>query len=304
MTDGAPRAGEGAGVVAPRGVVGLAASLDEHPRLLVGEEHPLLVVPVELAPGSVDVDADGVHDAQQVLALPGARPRGDRALADAHRPVGHHQVLGDVVDHPEPVAVRARARGGVGGEGLGGQVGGALGVVAGAGVEHPEQVGQGGHRAHARARARRAASLLERDGGRQPGDLLDVRRPDLLQQPPGVRRDRLEVAALGLGVDRAEGQRGLPGPRDAGEGDDGVPRDGDVDAAQVVLAGSDDPDVGVVLRGAHAAPYPGDPHRSVGDLAAPRRRRGVHRSGPVHPERSRPSIPPRGGIMAARDRLL
>ena len=75
----------------------------------------------------------------------------------------------------------------------------------------------------------RPAPLLQRDGRRQPGDLLHVRGADLLQQPPGVRRDRLEVAALRLGVQRAEGERGLAGAGDAGEGDQRVAGEVDVD---------------------------------------------------------------------------
>ena len=61
-------------------------------------------------------------------------------------------------------------------------------------------------------------------------------------RPAGVWRDRLEVAALRLGVDRAESQRRLARPRDAGERDQGVARGGDVDAAQVVHPGAEDAD--------------------------------------------------------------
>ena len=88
-------------------------------------------------------------------------------------------------------------------------------IGAGARVEHPQQVGQRGEGADRRARARRAAALLQGHGRRQPGDLLHVRGADLLQQPAGVRRDRLEVAALRLGVERAERQRGLARTGDA-----------------------------------------------------------------------------------------
>ena len=48
--------------------------------------------------------------------------------------------------------------------------------------------------------------------------------------------DRLEVAPLRLGVERAEGERRLARPRDAREDDERVARDVDVDVLQVVLA--------------------------------------------------------------------
>jgi hypothetical protein len=51
--------------------------------------------------------------------------------------------------------------------------------------------------------------LLQRDGRRQPVDLVDVRHTHLMEEPARVRRDRLEIAALRLGVQRAEGQRRL-----------------------------------------------------------------------------------------------
>ena len=59
--------------------------------------------------------------------------------------------------------------------------------------------------------------------------------PGLVEQPARVRRDRLEVAPLRLGVDRAERERRLARPGDAGEDDQRVARDVDVDVPQVVL---------------------------------------------------------------------
>ncbi len=213
-------------------------------------------------PRPVDVDVQAADDAPQVRALPGTRPRRDRALGDAQRRVGDHQVLGDVVHHAQAVALRAGPGGGVGRERLGGQPGDARRVAAGAGVEHPQQVRQLGDRADRRARARCPAPLLQGHGRRHPGDLLDVRRPDLLQQPPGVRRHRLEVAALRLGVQRAERERGLARPGDTGEGDQRVAGDVDVDVAQVVLGGASDVDEGVGRVGGHRVPVPRAPTRT------------------------------------------
>jgi hypothetical protein len=81
---------------------------------------------------------------------------------------------------------------------------------------------------------------LQGHGRGQTGDLLHVRRTDLLQQPAGVRRDGLEVPALRLGVERAEGQRGLARTGDAGEGDHGIAGYVDVDVPKVVLGGAPD----------------------------------------------------------------
>ena len=108
-----------------------------------------------------------------------------------------------------------------------------------------------------RAGAGRTAALLERHRRRQPGDLLDVRGADLVEQPAGVRRHGLEVAALRLGVQRAEGERGLARAGDPGEGDDRVAWEVDVHVAQVVLAGSPHADEAVVLWSAHPACLPG-----------------------------------------------
>ena len=234
----------------------IALGLDQDRRLLVGEEQPVAVLLLQAAPGLVDVDPEPGDDAAQVGALPRARPRRDRAVADAQRAVRDQQLLGDVVHDPQAVAARARTGDGVGGEGLRGEVVGARRVVARSRVEDPEQVGQRGDGADRRARRRRAATLLERHSGRQPGDLPDVRRTDLLEQPAGVRRDRLEVAALRLGVQRAEGERRLPGARHPGEGDHGVAGDVDIHVAEVVLAGAAHVHEVVGRVDGHALPVP------------------------------------------------
>ena len=57
----------------------------------------------------------------------------------------------------------------------------------------------------------------------------------------GVGRQRLDVAALALGVDGVEGERRLARARQPGEDDELVARQLEVDVAQVVLAGAPDP---------------------------------------------------------------
>ena len=62
-----------------------------------------------------------------------------------------------------------------------------------------------------------------------------MRRAHLLQQPTRVRRHRLEVSALSLGVQGPKRERRLAGSGDAREDDERVPRDVDIDALEVVL---------------------------------------------------------------------
>ena len=54
------------------------------------------------------------------------------------------------------------------------------------------------------ARGRRAALLLQGDRRGQPVDRVHLGHGQLVEQPAGVRGDRLEVPALGLGVEGAE----------------------------------------------------------------------------------------------------
>ena len=214
----------------------LALGVDGDHRLLVGEQDPVAVGLVQLAPRAVDVVAEGGQDVAQVLAEPGTRPGGDRPLADAERGVRDHRLLGGQVHPPEPVALRARPGDGVGGEGVGVQPPRARRVGPRAGVQHPQRVRQRRHGADGGPGGRRPAPLLQCHRRRQAGDRLHLRGAHLLDEPAGVRRDGLHVAALRLGVEGAEGQGGLARPGHAGEHGERVPRDVHVDRAQVVHA--------------------------------------------------------------------
>ena len=59
-----------------------------------------------------------------------------------------------------------------------------------------------------------------------------------MEESAGVGRHRLEVATLRLCIEGTEGERGLPGARDAGEGDHRIAGNVDIDALEVVLAGA------------------------------------------------------------------
>ena len=111
---------------------------------------------------------------------------------------------------------------------------------AGPCVEHAQVVVDLGHRPDGGARVVRRRLLLDRDRGRQPLDMIDIRLFHHRQELPCVRRQRLDVAALPLGVDRVEGERGLARARQPGDDDQPVARQVQVDAPQVMSAGTAD----------------------------------------------------------------
>src|SRR6185503_6051079 len=89
----------------------------------------------------------------------------------------------------------------------------------------------------------RGRLLLDRYCRRQPVDLVDVRLLHHLEELPRIGRERLDVTALAFGVDRVEGERGFARARQAGEHDETVARNGDVDVFQIVLARAADGDL-------------------------------------------------------------
>ena len=90
--------------------------------------------------------------------------------------------------------------------------------------------------------------LLDGDGGREAVDRVDV--------------GRLDVTPLAFGVDRVKGERAFARAGKAGDHGERVPRDGDVDVFQVVVAGATNRDV----RHTHAiggAPVRGMVHEAA-----------------------------------------
>ena len=98
-------------------------------------------------------------------------------------------------------------------------------------------------RADGRPRVARGRLLVDRDGRRQALDRVHVGLVHLAQELARVGAQRLDVATLTLGVDRVEGQRRLPRPRQSRDDDDRVPRQDDGDVLEVVLAGARDDDL-------------------------------------------------------------
>ena len=111
---------------------------------------------------------------------------------------------------------------------------------ADAGVEQAEVVVDLGDRADGRPRVAAGGLLVDRDRRRQALDEVDVGLVHLAEELAGVRRQRLDVAALALGVDRVERERRLAGPGQPGEHDERVARQVEDDVLEVVLAGAAD----------------------------------------------------------------
>ncbi len=123
-------------------------------------------------------------------------------------------------------------------------------------VEQTEVVVDLGDRADGRAGVPAGRLLIDRDRRRQTLDHVDVGLVHLAEELTGVGRQGLDVAPLSLGVDRVERETGLARPRDAGEHDQLVARQFDVDVLQVVFAGTSDDDRGLIgearsLSGGH-----------------------------------------------------
>ena len=106
---------------------------------------------------------------------------------------------------------------------------------AGPRVQQPQVVVDLGDGADGRARVAVGGLLVDRHRGRQALDEVDVGLVHLAEELPRVRRQRLDVAPLALGEDRVERQRRLARAGQAGENDQRIARQVEVDASQVVL---------------------------------------------------------------------
>ena len=118
---------------------------------------------------------------------------------------------------------------------------------ADAGVEQAEVVVDLGDRADGGPRVAARRLLVDRDRRRQPLDDVDVGLVHLPEELAGVGAERLDVAALALGVDRVEGEARLAGAGQAREDDELVARQLDVDVPEVVLASAADDDLRFVV---------------------------------------------------------
>ncbi len=113
---------------------------------------------------------------------------------------------------------------------------------AGARIQQAQVVVDLGDGADGRARVVRGRLLLDGDRGREALDRIHVGLVHHGEELARVRRQRLDVAALALGVQGVEGERGLARARQARDHDQPVARDVEVEVAQVVRARPADPD--------------------------------------------------------------
>ena len=97
-----------------------------------------------------------------------------------------------------------------------------------------------GDRADRRARVAVGRLLVDRDRGAQALDEVDVGPVDLAEELARVGGQRLDVAALALGEDRVEREGRLARAGEAGEDDERVARNLEVDVLQIVDAGAAD----------------------------------------------------------------
>src|SRR6185503_12176030 len=81
----------------------------------------------------------------------------------------------------------------------------------------------------------RGVLLLDRDRRGQPVHRVDVRLLHALEKLSRIRRQRLDVPALALGVDRVERERRLARPGGSRDHREGATGDAEVEALQVVL---------------------------------------------------------------------
>ena len=109
-----------------------------------------------------------------------------------------------------------------------------------AGEQQPEVVVDLGHRADSGPWVLGCRLLVYGDGGRQTFDEVDIGLVHLAEELPGIRRQRFHIAALAFCIDRVEGQRGFPRPRQAGEDNELVSGQVDRDISQVVFSGAAD----------------------------------------------------------------
>ena len=94
------------------------------------------------------------------------------------------------------------------------------------------------HRADGRARAFHRVRLLDRDRRRNAAYFVDPRLVHALKELPRVRAEGLDVTALAFGVDRVESQARFAAPARARDDGQLAERQVEIEALEIVLAGS------------------------------------------------------------------
>ena len=123
--------------------------------------------------------------------------------------------------------------------------------------QQPHVVVDFGDGADRGARVARGGLLLDGDGRRQAVDLVDVGLLHHLQELARIGRQALDVAALALGIDGVEGERGFARAGQAGEHHELVARQVEIDVLEIVLARAANGDDAAVAGRRAGATLPG-----------------------------------------------
>ena len=116
------------------------------------------------------------------------------------------------------------------------------------GIEQPQVIVDLGDRGHRAAGIVAAGPLVDGDRRLQALDQVDVRPFELMEELPGVGREALDILPLAFGIERVEGQRALARPAGAGDDDQAIAGQGEIEVLQVVRPGAVDADaVGGIL---------------------------------------------------------
>ncbi len=105
-----------------------------------------------------------------------------------------------------------------------------------------------GHGRDGTARVARGGLLLDRDRRGEPVDMLDIGLLHHLEELARVGRQALDIAPLPLGIDGVEREGRLAAARQAGDHDQAIARQIDIDPLEVVLARAADGDLSETHR--------------------------------------------------------
>jgi hypothetical protein len=114
--------------------------------------------------------------------------------------------------------------------------------MADASVEQAHVVPDLGDGADRGARVVRCALLVNRDCRREAVNVVHIGLVHLAEELPGIRRERLDVAALSFGEDGIEGEATLAGAGEAGDDHQLIAWNRDVYIFEIMLARPSDDD--------------------------------------------------------------
>ena len=95
-----------------------------------------------------------------------------------------------------------------------------------------------GHCADGRTRGADGVPLFQRNGGRNALDRIDLRFVHAIEELARVRRKRFDIAALAFGVEGIEGEGAFARTAQAGDDDQLIGREVEIEVLEVVMANS------------------------------------------------------------------